>query len=335
MKTLQKTLQRSRNNNDHRLTIDVEPAAQAPPQADLVDDHVFLLGRPPLKQYVDFVTDLAVNGDAAGERTLSEEWHAAQAHIEKLSKREAGWPDAPHIEPLGEHLDGLRDAVFADPLFKHAFGGAHAELGIVELDRLVVYQKHINLEFVKQLKARLGPDPSEEELFRVCLPYDHPKPPIKWMRTQGGTFTFVSPSNDLRFLGPVFLKAENLCDVEPPGNLAGVIGLAVGFGSNYLFAIQTENRLVLTNGSHRAYTLRDLGLTHAPCVIQKLSSREEIRLHGSGDFRRNPDLYLKQPRPSVLKDYFNPRLRKIVPVPRRLRQVRVKYTVDESDLPAI
>ena len=36
----------------------------------------------------------------------------------------------------------------------------------------------------------------------------------------------------------------------------------------------------------------------------------------------------------MLKDYFDPKLRKIIPVIRRLRQVTVKFQVDEAFVPA-
>ncbi len=37
----------------------------------------------------------------------------------------------------------------------------------------------------------------------------------------------------------------------------------------------------------------------------------------------------------MFKDYFDPRLHRIVPVPRRLRQVRVKFEIEESDVPGL
>jgi hypothetical protein len=145
----------------------------------------------------------------------------------------------------------------------------------------------------------------------------------------------MSPSNDLRFLGAMRLQAGHITNYPPPGTLAGVVGLAVGFGSNFLNALYVEHRLILNNGSHRAFALRELGVTHAPCIIQLISSREELDVVASDRVRRCPDCYLRNPRPSVLKDYFNPKLRKIVPVHRRLRQVSVKFEVDEAYVPAL
>jgi len=113
------------------------------------------------------------------------------------------------------------------------------------------------------------------------------------------------------------------------------VGIAVGFSSNFLNAIYAENRLILNNGNHRAYALRNLGVAHAPCVIEHVSSRDELDLVAASAVRSDPDLYLKHPRPMMLKDYFNPKLRKAVPVHRRLRQVIVQFEAEENYAPAL
>ena len=48
------------------LSIEQVPALDAS-QAPLVDDHVFLVGRPSLRGYISFVTDLAVSKDNVAE----------------------------------------------------------------------------------------------------------------------------------------------------------------------------------------------------------------------------------------------------------------------------
>jgi len=92
--------------------------------------------------------------------------------------------------------------------------------------------------------------------------------------------------------------------------------------------------LILNNGSHRAYALRELGLKEVPCIVQTVTRRDELELVASGDFQQFPDRYLKAPRPPLLKDYFDPKLRKIVVVQRKNRLVRVQIGVEQSDVPA-
>jgi hypothetical protein len=111
--------------------------------------------------------------------------------------------------------------------------------------------------------------------------------------------------------------------------------MAVGFGSNFLSAIHVENRLLLHNGSHRAYALRKIGLKRVPCIVQHVSSRDELELVASSEVRRHPDRYLKDPRPSMLADYFNPGLHTVMQVRSRLRQITVRVEVDETYVPAL
>jgi len=110
--------------------------------------------------------------------------------------------------------------------------------------------------------------------------------------------------------------------------------LVVGFGCNFLNAIHTEDRLILNNGSHRAFALRELGITHVPCVIQHVPGREELAIVGPPELSQNPDRYLTAQRPPLLRDYFEPVLRKIVHVPSKLRQIRVSFAIEVLDMPA-
>jgi hypothetical protein len=222
-----------------------------------------------------------------------------------------------------------------DPLVRHNFNTVPTEVAFVELDRMVVYQKHIDLNFARQLESKLGPAPTEDQILKICLPYDHPQPPVKWSRVRRDKYVFMSPSNDLRFLGAMRMHPGHVKDYPPPGNLVGVVGLAVGFGSNFLNAVYVENRLILNNGSHRAYALRKMGITHVPCIVQHLSSRDELDVVGPSEVRHDPDFYLKHPRPQMLRDYLHPKLYKVMPVRRRLRQVTVRFEVEEHSVPAL
>jgi hypothetical protein len=147
-------------------------------------------------------------------------------------------------------------------------------------------------------------------------------------------FTFVCDSRDFRFIEPVLLPAEMLASLRCRGLPAQAVAFAVGFSPNCLTAIQAGGRLILFNGSHRAYAMRELGITHLPCVIQKTSRPEEIEMIAHKEIGQRGELYLKNPRPPLLKDYFDDRLRRIVPLARSHRLVRVQLRIDQSDIPA-
>lgn len=315
-----------------------EPApvpGKAPVPADQagVGENLYLIGRPPLKGFLRFVKSHAVN--PPGEGDLADAWQAASELVRRLERDEAGAADDPPLVKMGPEYEPLLIELLEDPLIRNGYNTVPTEVAIVELDRLVVYQKHIDLTYVRQLAERLGPGLSKEQIFRTCLLHDHPQPPMKWSRVADNRFVFVSPSNDLRFLGATPLNADQIKDHPLPGHLAGVAGVTVGFGSNFLNAVYCEKRLILNNGSHRAYALRELGVTHAPCIVQHLPSRDQVEVVASREVRRDPDLYLKNPRPAMLKDYFNPKLHRVMPVHRRLRQIAIRFEVEESYVPAL
>jgi hypothetical protein len=305
--------------------------SRAPGAAD-ADLSLYLIGRPPLNKFLKFVRHHAI--EPLGEGDLTDAWQAAHAIIRRLEQEEAGIADDPTLGKLGPEYEPLLIEFLKDPLVHYGFNTVPTEVAIVELDRMVVYQEYIDVTHSQRLEQQLGPIPSRTELFRTCLPYDHPQPPVKWSRVSRGKFVFMSPSNDLRLLGPTALRPGELKNA-PGGNLVGVAGVSIGFGSNFMNAIYAERRLILNNGSHRAFTLRQMGVTHVPCIVQHVSSREELEVVASSAVRRNPDLYLKHARPPMLKDYFNPQLRLVMPVHRLVRQVTVRIEVEEDFVPAL
>lgn len=307
------------------------PADTVVSQAE-VDEYLYLIGQPTLKQFLRFVKDRAVNPEGSGD--LTEEWKAANTVMKTLQKEEAGIANNPTIDPVSPDSELLLEFL-KNPLVRNSFNTVPTEVAYVNLNELVVYQHHIDLTFVRKLEQNLKPSLNEEEIFRVCLPGERALPPAKWSRLHKDTYVFVSPSNDLRFLGVMPLEGKHVQSYPHPGNLVGVVGLAVGFGSNFLNAIYAEGRLILNNGSHRAYALRKMGITRVPCIVQHVSCREELNVLACTVVTDTPNFFLKEPRPMMLKDYFDPRLRKTLLVHKRTRQVTVKFEIDDGFLPAL
>jgi hypothetical protein len=298
-----------------------------------VDAHVFLVGRPPINEFLGFIAQLAVDGASIPQRLLAEEWRAANDHLKVLEASEKGFADNPKIQDIPRSQNALAQAVFADPIFQRAFQIVPAGLGIVELDRLVVFQKYINLNYVKTLQNTLGKNPTDDAVFRYCLPVDHPAPPVRMLQMAQNSYTFISSSNDFRFLEGRLFRPQDIANA-PAHVVSAMLGLSVGYGANFVTVASVENRLILMNGSHRAFALRDMGITHAPCVIQRASRREELEAILQNEVTQKPDLYLTAPRPPLLKDYFDPALRKEVPVIRKDRLVRLSFVVEQFDIPA-
>jgi len=171
-------------------------------------------------------------------------------------------------------------------------------------------------------------------VFHFALPLQPEQPQFHLMQNAQNMYTMVSPSTDFRFLEAKILRPQSIPSFDSTGRPVAILGLAIGYGSNFLNVIHAENRLILGNGSHRAYALRDLGISQIPCLIQRVTRREELELVASADLSSSPDRYLKSPRPPMLRDYFDPALRKIVQVYRKNRVVRVQFGIEQTDSPA-
>src|SRR5260370_14144042 len=173
-----------------RVVQQVQPSAvggalSALPQL-ATDDHVYLIGRPPMAEFMGFVQAQTINGSRTDLRALADEWRKANDHICSLERTEAGWADNPTIGDIKRDLLPLRQAILNDPLFRRAYAILPAEIGVVELDRLVVFQKQINLGFVRSLQSLLGLPPSDETIFNVFLPFKQPTPPFQVRRVAPG-----------------------------------------------------------------------------------------------------------------------------------------------------
>jgi len=303
------------------------PALAAPAS----EKWVFLTGRPPASEFVHYVKLNTVGGTARDMSELMDIWRTANDRIQELERDDAGAADHTQSEPLPADMVPFADRVLGDPIVPSAFGAVPSGLGWVELDRLVVFQKHINLRYVEELRAQLGDTPTPEELFKFALPYDHPVPPVLTATATNG-WVLTSPSADFRVLGAESLDPSRVTGLQLNGTPAAVLAVLVGHGSNYLNVVSAEGRLILNNGSHRAYALREAGYTHAPAIVQNVTRRDELELV-SEEVHKNADRYFVAGRPPMLKDYFEPQLRQVLLRPRLAMQVQVGISVQPMMVP--
>src|SRR5262249_25056630 len=115
-----------------------------------------------------------------------------------------------------------------------------------------------------------------------------------------------------------------------------LIGIYVGLGVNFLSGFRTKGgRVVLSNGSHRAFALRASGITHAPFLVADITRDEEFDLVTPPELKQRPDQYLKDARPPLLKDYFTPALYKVIRASRRHQLLQIQITLQESEIGAL
>lgn len=302
-------------------------------EAQAVSEELWLLGQPRLRDYLDFVEDTVVDGATADRVVLTNEWRVANDYYHELEQQEVGIADQIECDELDSGFEPLTAEVMAHAHYRRCFDTLPTHFGMVDLDRLVLFQKHVNRHFVMSLTMQLGPAPTPEALFRFCFPLGHPDTPVQIQRVGSRRYVFRSESTDFRFHEPALLQPEQIHNYDAFGAVAGVVGLVVGFGSNFLNAIRVGKRLMLHNGYHRACALRALGITRAPCLIQTVTRMDELEISAKQTVVETPDFYFKTARPPLLKDFFDPKIAKVLPVYRRVRMIEVNFEVRDYLLP--
>ncbi len=298
------------------------------------EEEIWLLGQPPLRKYLDFVEDMVVGGATANPAALADEWRTANDYYRELEDREAGIADQVECQDLAPALAPLAAEVMADPVYRRTFDTLPTSFGMVELDRLVLCQIHVTGNFVDALQSRLGPAPDPATLVRFCLPLGQPDAPVQISRVGSKRYMFRSDSMDFRFHESVLLRPEQIQEYNPFGQIAGVVGLVVGFSSNFLNVIRYDDRLLLHNGYHRACALRALGITHAPCIIQTVTRPDELDIIAKANVVEDPGFYFRVRRPPLLKDFFDPKIRKLLQIHKMVRMIEVNFEVRDFLMPA-
>jgi hypothetical protein len=299
--------------------------------------HVLLVGHPPVTEFLGLVSAETLESHGGEDGALMNAWRRGNDHVRALTETEAGYADGIELGGVPEELAPLVERALADPVMRRDYALAPVSVAWIELDRLVVQQTHINLAYAEELRAELGEAPSPARVFEFALPYAKRRdPPVEVERIGEAAWVFTSPSNDFRILDAELLEPEQVTGFDGVGVPSTIVALSVGYGSNYVSALSIGTRLVLNNGSHRAYALRAAGHTHAPCLVQHVSNNEELRAIVGDDhsLMTKEDNVLTAARPPLFKDYFDEKLRMIVNAPSMIRQVQVGFNLDVTDLPA-
>ena len=268
-------------------------------------------------------------------RKLAAEWRTANDFYYELEHAEAGIADTISCRPLDRRLSRLAAELEANDWFRNSFDNLPYTIELVELDKLVVSQIHVECGFSQTLATRLGATPSPSELFRFCLPLDRELPPVAIKRLASDRYQFTSPSSDFRQHNPMLLLGKDIAHLKLPGPAAALVGISVGFGSNFMSGIRSGNRVLLQNGYHRAYALRGAGITHAWCVIEHVTRKDELRLSATEDVLSDPEFYFAAKRPPIMRDYFHSQIAKHLTAKRMECVIEVEIKVRSSTATAV
>ncbi|SPH17252.1 hypothetical protein DEA8626_00768 [Defluviimonas aquaemixtae] len=261
-------------------------------------------------------------------KALIDEWRAANDYYGELEEREAGLADSMKQLPISEEMRPHIDAAKKDPRYSRMFDELPTEFEMVELDKLVLFQVRVTRTYSEIRQRMLGRSPSQADLLKFCLPSESPEASVD-CRKMGSKYVFSSDSTDFQSYSAAHLQPEQLLDHATPGTLAGMVGLGVGYGSNYFTGIRYGDRILLHNGYHRAHALRSAGISHAPCIVRTVTRMDELRLAAAEGVDEDTGFYFRAARPPLLKDYFDSKICRSFEVYKKRKVIEISFDIRE------
>jgi hypothetical protein len=281
-----------------------------------------------LKNYLETVSI----DDAAHKAQILTGWREATKVFKEIMANETGVPETITCSPLeATDLERAQDFMLTQQ-FAATFGGYPCTIELVELDKLVACQRNIHMDHVNGLiqdfKATNG------DLFSFCLDPKLSDVPVRVARTATNAFTLAGLNPNLRFLGAYEqpYKPEYVLGEPPSGHPVHTITIVVGFGSSTANAYKLPSgRIILSNGFHRVFALRSLGIEKIPLLIQHITHPELELPPVLAELNR--DHLVEAPRPALIRDFLDSRLVCNITQAKFLKSIQVGWGVQESNVP--
>jgi hypothetical protein len=266
--------------------------------------------------------------DTPEEIELAREWQAASRYIRELETRDNAAADVGELTNLPVTIASAAEEALRRPDAQRNYGVLTPRWSLVNLEKVTIWQWDVNLTFARRIAASLPPNPSDRQLLELSLGQTAAEPPLSVTTINGCRYSFSSPSTDLRVIGVTTLQPRHVTGFQPYGRTCVVLGVFVGYGTNYMTAVHMKNRLVLTNGTHRAHALYARGIRNAPCVVLSISHPEEIDFLDMADSSERLNWHFSTARPPLLRDYFDHRLVKEFAGKPCDQQIHVKLEIE-------
>lgn len=310
-------------------------------EEDLVSERIYLFGFMPLGEAGGvLVGELGLKFDAAEMR---KRWLPKTAAASLLANTDPYVVDHTNlsraIKDLGpenqEKLQQIESHLKNNPFFRVI---PHT-IKLVEIDKLIALQSHINLDRVEGFAQIVKKDSTMSELIDFCLAPRKTISKLEVSMVAQNSYLFCSDNEDVRMANPEIKELPKYDDPVSEEKCQALV-LKVICGDPFIYALKTYSQmpnqfgivvnryqLTLQNGFHRAYLLRSLGFTHIPCiVIEPASSNETQLLTGNWPPEKLQQAFM--PRPPLIKDFFNQDVCETVKVRKRKTCWKISWAVE-------
>lgn len=255
-------------------------------------------------------------------------WDDAKKTLIQIIKKEEGMQNQPSSREMNPLFDEKIRKITLSSSFQKAFRGRDYEFRMVEIDKLITPQVGVYVDFIEHLKSSFPQKITEDFIFDLCLSNSKENARISFLRLNDSTFLYSSDSTDFRVVDIESRPAQEPNPTEASKALPNTaLSVILGYGSQIVNVVSSGNKMVLSNGLHRLYALRSAGITHAPALV--INNPIQIELSKYLQF----DLIMNNPRPPMMKDFFNPELTTEVNLKPRKRALKISIQQELIEVP--
>jgi len=308
----------------------LQPTATIDPFSGLKHHYVYAFASE--EEAGSFIRKNGSQADRDSLGTTLSNWQSLRPRVIDMFSTEAGLPDTIAIKDIPEEHHGSIQKVVDKKWFQQSYAGQTIRFGMVEIDKLVAPQRSVDTGYCNQLKNSWPANMGWTELLDVCFGIKENDDAIHHLETGRNTYVFSSSNTDVRLLS-TYVQSISADDfpVECGGIPLKAIISVIGTGTPVIHTFKVGNRLILNNGFHRVFALRSLGFKEIPMLISEISS---IEIEMPEVLLGLPREYLAyEPRPVLMKDFFEPDFSVIVNIQKRQRVIQMNTIANVFDVP--
>jgi hypothetical protein len=222
----------------------------------------------------------------------------------------------------------VAEDVVRSPAFKTTFAAYSVTIEEVELDLLIAPQRTVDLDFAATIAGGGGP----VERARMLLDPCRRPAPLTVVPAGDAGYAFASNHPGALLAGAIERPYEPTDGMQLiGGRLAHAVTLLIGFPADTANAYRVGKRIILNNGFHRVFALRQAGVMRAPLAILDISFPELEMPPTVAEF---PSRYLVEAvRPAMIKDFFDPAMVCEVNVRARTKILEIAWSCRTSYAP--
>lgn len=276
---------------------------------------------------------LEINSVDSNERknNLKSNWLGAAEFFQELVKSEKGIAETISSKQFSSFQKSFVATLQGDQSFTRTFSNFPLTFEEIEIDRIVAAQRCVHLEYIEKLKNQYVH--SDENILKFCLDTGGDSTPLKVGRSAQNSYTLSSENPGLRFLGVYDQPyiSQNKSSFNIGGQPVQSVVIVLGYGASTMNVYRVGKRVILNNGFHRLYTLRSLGISHAPVVVQHVTNPELELPPVIADLPR--EYLVSSARPALMKDFFEPTLTCEIHQPEFIKALQVGWGINENIVP--